>query len=99
MVKTMHGKSIFKAGKLVKIDLEYENDVIKEIKIEGDFFLYPEEGREKLEKALVGVNLDKEAIRSKTEEAISREKLEVYGFTGEQLAEAIMQACQLIATD
>ena len=94
----MHGKSIFKAGKLVKIDLEYENDAIVKIKIEGDFFLYPEEGREKLERALTGVKLDKEMIRNRVDETLTKEKLEVYGFTSEQLADAIIQAHQPIAT-
>ncbi len=87
----MHGKSFFKAGKLVKIDMEYDT-VILTIKIEGDFFLYPEEGREKLERALIGVKLDKEMIRNRVDETLTKEKLEVYGFTSEQLTDAIMQA-------
>ena len=88
----MHGKSVYKAGKLVKIDLEYSN-VIGSIKIEGDFFLYPEDGREKLEKALVGAVLDKESIKKRIEETLVKERIEVYGFTSEQLADAILQAC------
>ena len=88
----MHSKSVYKAGKLIKISLDYEGGEIRKIRIEGDFFIYPEEGREKLELALVGSRLDKAELAEKIDNAIREQKIEAYGFNGEQLSEAIMQA-------
>ena len=92
----MISKSIFKAGKLLKISLDYneQTNIINSIKIEGDFFLHPEEGRELLEKALAQVKLEKQILIEKINFAISANSLEVHGFTSDQLAEAILHALQ-----
>ena len=39
----MKGKSVYKAAKLVKINVEYEDNRILSIDITGDFFIYPED--------------------------------------------------------
>ncbi len=41
-------------GKLIRIRMELEDEVIKRIKITGDFFIYPEETIERLEEELTG---------------------------------------------
>ena len=56
------GKNIFKAGKLIKIDLQYD-EAIREIKIHGDFFLYPEDAIDKLQHQLIGTRVDRQAIK------------------------------------
>ncbi len=45
-------------GGLLRIDLELENNVIKNIMISGDFFFFPEEKLEELEKELKGKNIN-----------------------------------------
>mgnify|MGYP000241628783 CR=1 FL=1 len=46
-----------KGGKTLKIDLEIESGIIKDIIISGDFFAYPMEAVEELENMLKGVNV------------------------------------------
>ncbi|MDO8554003.1 MAG: lipoate protein ligase C-terminal domain-containing protein [Candidatus Micrarchaeota archaeon] len=87
------GKNIYKAGKLLKISLEYDN-VIRQIKITGDFFLYPEEGIEQLQLQLIGAELTKEKLTDRINQILKIEKLEPFGFNSEQLAEAILGACK-----
>ncbi|RLF15957.1 MAG: biotin--protein ligase [Thermoprotei archaeon] len=45
-------------GKLVRVELEVDGGLIREAKITGDFFLYPEEAIFKLEESLKGVGVD-----------------------------------------
>ncbi|MEK6982627.1 MAG: lipoate protein ligase C-terminal domain-containing protein [Candidatus Micrarchaeota archaeon] len=90
----MIGKSIFKAGKLLKITLDYneQDRTINSIKIEGDFFLHPEDGREKIEEGLKGTSLKKDQLIGRITNLITTNSLEVHGFTSEQLSEAIINA-------
>ena len=85
------GKNIYKAGKLLKVSLRYDS-TIEEIQITGDFFLYPEEGIEKLQLQLIGTELTREKLIQKIDQILKTEKIEPFGFTPEQLAEAIMGA-------
>ena len=61
----MQGKSMYKVpeGKLIKITLDY-GDKINSVTINGDFFLHPEDGIEKIEQSLSGVSLETDAIVS-----------------------------------
>ena len=86
----MKGKSVYKAGKLVKISLDYSDDKIDLISITVDFFIYPEQAIRKLEKDLIGSQLDAKVLESNIKNSIQNS--EVFGFTPEQLAEAILQA-------
>ena len=88
------GKSIYKAGKLLKIQLEYDAlaYTIQSIRIMGDFFLYPEEGIEVLQQQLIGVILTQDALTQKINQILTNEHLEPFGFNAEQLAEAILGA-------
>lgn len=46
----------FKNGKMVKVWVRSEGGVIQRLRISGDFFAYPEEGIEMIEKELVGTD-------------------------------------------
>ena len=53
----------FKAPKgVIKVELELTNDRISSAFISGDFFMYPEEAIEALERTLEGVEVQKEAL-------------------------------------
>lgn len=89
------GYNIYKAGKLIKILLEYEEvhdqqniRTIKSIKITGDFFLYPEDSLEYLETQLKGTRLEKESLKKKIDECLSN--AEPFGFSTESMSDAIM---------
>src|SRR3989338_7208289 len=93
VIKMKQGKNIYKAGKLIKIAMDYDSE-IRKIQITGDFFLYPEEGIEKIQSQLVGIELNKEKLVEKIGQIFEKEKLEAYGFTAIELAEAILGACK-----
>jgi len=48
------GEAILKRGKLLRVWVEFVGDEIKNVKITGDFFIYPEDTVEVLEKELKG---------------------------------------------
>ncbi len=66
----LKGELKVKGGKLIKCTLELDEEKIKRIKITGDFFMYPEDAIEKLEKALQGTQFDEEEISKKVKEAL-----------------------------
>lgn len=47
---------------MIKVELETADNRISRISISGDFFMYPEEAIEALERALEGVEVRKEAL-------------------------------------
>jgi len=90
----MFGKSIYKIpdGKLVKIELDFTGSKINSVKINGDFFLYPENGIESIEKSLSKVFLDKESIINAVDYSVKKNSLELFGITAEGIADAILLA-------
>lgn len=85
----------YKAEKLIKILLEYEEDchqenvrTINSIRITGDFFLYPEDSLEELELHLKGTRLDKSKLKEKIDACLSNS--EAFGFDSESMSDAIM---------
>jgi lipoate-protein ligase A len=82
--------NIYKSKKLVRIMLEYDEieNTISSITISGDFFLYPEEALERLEKDLVGKKLERETLKQKIDNCLV--DIEVYGFNSTSLTEAIL---------
>jgi len=58
------GELKVKGGKLVKCTLSLKDGKIKSVKFTGDFFMYPEEKIEELEKMLEGIECTDESIRN-----------------------------------
>lgn len=55
----------FKAPKgIIKVELSLAGDTISKISISGDFFMYPEDALEQLEKALFGTKVDFDSLIS-----------------------------------
>lgn len=53
----------FKAPKgVIKVELELKNNRISRVSISGDFFMYPEEAIEALERALEGVEAKEDVL-------------------------------------
>lgn len=90
----MKGNSVYKIpdGKLVKVHLDFDKDTIVSVQIFGDFFLYPEEGIEKVEAALGGKKLVEKDLVQAISEARDEHGLEFFGLTPEGLATAILMA-------
>jgi len=92
----MEGKSVLKVegGKLLKIHLKYEDGVIKEAKIMGDFFLHPEEGLDHIETALLDVPLEGDGLLEAVNFAIEENDIKLIGITSEAIVKAVLEAAK-----
>jgi len=90
----MLGKSVYKVpdGKLLKISLKFKGEKIISVKITGDFFLYPEEGIEAIEKSLSGKKLDRKLIAGEVSRAVQKNSIELFGISAEGIAEGVLLA-------
>lgn len=85
-------KTIYKVpnGKMLKISLEKEDNKIKKIIINGDFFAHPEDCIERIEKELIGKELDGMKLRAVIRHTIIVNDFKIFGFDETHLAEAIL---------
>lgn len=88
-----HASRKVKEGKVVKVEVEYD-EIIKRIKITGDFFLHPEDVLEKIEKGLIGLKNDAslEIIISKIQEIVDANNAFLIGVSPQSLAFVIKEA-------
>ncbi len=76
--------------KLLRIDLETENNIIKDIKITGDFFMHPEESIFAVENALLGKNIKNPKSVTDSIDRVLREKnIKVMGFNSSDILTAL----------
>ena len=89
----MRKESQYKARKgLIKVSLDEDKQVIKEIVISGDFFLYPEDKLWVLEKKLIGTRLSKEDLLTTVRGFYHQFGVLSPGLEPEDFVEAIMRA-------
>jgi hypothetical protein len=90
----MQSKSIYKIpnGKLLKIFLNYNevDNLINSIKITGDFFAYPEESIDLLEKKLRNKYLKEEQLLKLIQSIIEDNNIQFIGLNAKGLAKGIM---------
>jgi len=88
------GKAQYKVegGKLIKVQLETEDNKIKKVKITGDFFLHPEELIEELEKAVEGTTLHEQILASRIKTFIKKNEAVLLGASPEDFAKCIVMA-------
>lgn len=90
----MRSQSVYKVpkGKLLKIFVEYneKNNSIKEIRITGDFFAYPEESIELLEKKLQHTVLERESLLKIIGSVIKEHNIQFIGLDAEGLTQGIL---------
>jgi len=86
-------KKKVKEGKVVKIEFDC-NDVIRNIRITGDFFLHPENMLEEIEKSIVGLdrNADENTIISNIQKGIAVSDVQMMGISPESIARLIKEA-------
>ena len=85
---TSEGRVVYKAGKLIRVRAVFDDERIVDIRITGDFFLYPEEKLEHIEEKLRNRRLS-------DADGIIREELsdaEYEGISPEELSRAIREA-------
>ncbi|MBN1861187.1 MAG: hypothetical protein JW840_06980 [Candidatus Thermoplasmatota archaeon] len=90
----MRSQSVYKVpqGKLLKISLEYDEKrkVIQSVRITGDFFAYPEEAIELIEKDLKNIALEKEVLLQKISSLIAKNHIQFIGLNAEGLTQGIL---------
>jgi len=86
-------EAVLKAGKLIRVTVVSEEEVIRGVSISGDFFTMPFMGAVSgLEEALVGVALEKGALTEAVAGAYERLGLMVFGAEQEDFVTALLKA-------
>lgn len=82
-----------KEGKIVKVEVEFD-DVIKKIKITGDFFLHPEDVLDDIERSLPGLKKDASfgALVYEIHKIVNYHDAQMIGISPESLALSIQEA-------
>ena len=77
-------------GKLVRVEVTFEGDVIESVRITGDFFLHPEEALLDIETLLKGISIDEAEGKL---EAFSKERqLEFVGLSPADIVLVLKEA-------
>lgn len=79
---------------VIKVELEISDGAISTISLSGDFFLYPEEAIEDLERTLVGVKAEKESLLAAVVKFYRSTKVVTPMLEPEHWAEAILKAAK-----
>ncbi len=81
-------------GKLVRVFVEIEKEIISSVKITGDFFIHPEESIFEIEKALAGckITIGEEELIGLIEDAVEKTGAELVGIDAKGIAFAILGA-------
>ncbi len=89
----MKGQAIYKVpgGKLLKISADFEEDIIANVKVTGDFFAHPEDSIQLIEETLIGAVVGPE-LEQLLEELIRENEIELYGIDVESIVTAIYLA-------
>jgi lipoate-protein ligase A len=92
-VSTMHESSYkIPDGKLVKIKLRISQGRILEIRVLGDFFLHPEDTLDKIENALIGLEVEERSIENVIAKTLEKSDATLIGATAADIAKTIMMA-------
>ncbi len=81
-------------GGLIRSFVTIENSIIKDIRISGDFFLFPEEAIFKILEQLKGTPAKREEIQKNIEETYEKENIQSPGTAPSDFTESIMKALE-----
>jgi lipoate-protein ligase A len=86
-------KQKVKEGKVVKVEIDC-NELIRKVRITGDFFLHPEDILEEIEKSMVGLekNADEGTIISHILKVIADRDVQMIGISPGSIARLIKEA-------
>ena len=86
-------KKKVKEGKVLKVEVDCD-EVIRNVRITGDFFLHPEDILEEIEKSIIGLerNADLETIISNIQRALSSRDVQMIGISPESIARLVKEA-------
>lgn len=84
-------------GKLLKVTVEFEGNVIEKVQIKGDFFIHPEESIDELETTLKGVDYTLSNVSKLVSSFFGQGELTAFGITPMAVTEAIMKCREDVA--
>ena len=86
-------KQKVKEGKVVKVEIEC-NELIRNIRITGDFFIHPEDILDEIEKSIIGLEKSAsiETIMSNIRNRIADRDVQMIGISPESIALLISEA-------
>ncbi|MDE1761998.1 MAG: biotin--protein ligase [Candidatus Micrarchaeota archaeon] len=91
----MEGSARFKTpgGKLLTVKLSY-SDSIEKVQILGDFFIYPEDSLEKIERGIIGISAKAtgQEIAKTVGQIVNENGIEMIGITAESIGQAVEMA-------
>jgi lipoate---protein ligase len=89
----MHGEYKTPGGKLIAVDFEVADGVLRDVAVTGDFFLYPEEALADITGALEGLPVDstESEIAQRVRYALPR-RAELLGSSPEAIGAAVRRA-------
>lgn len=89
----MIGRAIYKVpqGKMLRVTLDFD-EKINSVRLTGDFFIYPEEENESIEKSVSGMEFDRAKLIAVIENTIKNRKIELFGLNAEAIVEGIYLA-------
>jgi lipoate-protein ligase A len=79
-------------GKLLRVRLEKEGDMIRHVRITGDFFLLPEESLGKLEKILEDAPLREHELKMLVDRFFCGTQAQALGVSPEDFVKAVLSA-------
>ncbi|MFI5983817.1 biotin/lipoate A/B protein ligase family protein [Streptomyces sp. NPDC051555] len=89
----MHGEYKVPGGKLVVVDLERAGEVLRGVRVSGDFFLEPDEALDAVDRALEGAPADTDAAELAARiTAALPEGTQMFGVSAEGIAIAVRRA-------
>jgi lipoate-protein ligase A len=85
-----------KGGKLVRLELRFEEDTVDLARLTGDFFIHPEEAIEPIEASIRACRKgeDEVAVRTRIQGAVDQSGATIIGFAVEDLASMFEEAAR-----
>ncbi|MET9426583.1 lipoate--protein ligase family protein [Streptomyces sp. NPDC003036] len=89
----MHGEYKVPGGKLITVDLDAEDGVLRRVRVAGDFFLEPDDALDAIDRALEGAPADTDAsgLAARIDAALPP-GTEMFGLTSEGIGVAVRRA-------
>ncbi|OIO58524.1 MAG: biotin--protein ligase [Alphaproteobacteria bacterium CG_4_10_14_0_2_um_filter_63_37] len=81
-------------GKLFRVKLRLEGGRIARLRVEGDFFIHPEEALEAIEAVFLGGPATKRAVGEMLDSAVQSHPAQWFGITPDDLKAAIEKGIQ-----
>ncbi len=77
---------------VIEVELAVEKKVISEVKITGDFFIYPEEAIDDIEQILIGTPSNEKAIQTNLSQLYQQKSITTPGITIDDWVKVLMLA-------